>query len=83
MNTLLMMILLFMVVVAINSAAVYSQKRYKFYTHIFGRYDWQAHVVLLSFIWFAFLFALIFIHLPIKPLPQELRPLGVVITTRA
>lgn len=79
MNTLLQMTLQFAIVVAVNSSAVYAQRRYKLYTRVFGRYDWQAHVILLSVIWLAFLLALIFIQLPIWQLPPTLRLVGIVV----
>lgn len=79
MNALLQMTLLFVVVVAINSVAVYTQRQRKLYTRLFGRYDWHAHVILLLVIWLVFLLALIFIKLPIWQLPSTLHPVGIVI----
>lgn len=81
MNALLQITLLFTAVVAINSVAVYAQRRFKLYTKLFGKYDWSAHVILLSVIWTAFLLALIFIQPPNWKLPSVFRPLGVAAAT--
>lgn len=67
-------VFLFIIMVAINSAAVYVQRRYKLYTRVFGTNDWTAHVILLSIIWTFFILGLIFIKPPVWSLPTALRP---------
>ena len=72
--------LLFIVVVAINSVAVYIQRRYKTYTKLFGRYNWMAHVILLSVIWGAFLLGLVYLRPPEWQLPSWLHSVGLLVS---
>lgn len=78
MRSLVALTLLFIAVVAINSIAVYSQRRFKFYTRLFGKYDWAAHVLLLTIIWVGFLLAVVVAKPASWSLPSILRPLGIV-----
>ena len=72
--------ILFISATGVNSIAVYAQRRYKLYTRWFGRYDWAAHVVLLSVVWAVFLFAIFFQNqLPVWRMPSILRPLGIIV----
>lgn len=70
---------LFIAVVIINSVAVYLQRRFKLYTQLFGRYDWAAHVILLSIIWTVFILGLILIKPPVWKSPAGLWPLGALV----
>lgn len=69
--------LLFILVVAINSVAVYLQRRFKTYSRLFGRYDWAVHIIVLSIIWGLFISGLILIRPPIWKLSATLHPLSV------
>ena len=70
--------LLFLAVATVNSVAVYAQRKFKFYTRLFGKHDWGAHVLLLTIIWIAFLFAIILLQPPDWTLPNKLRLPGIV-----
>ncbi len=77
--SLLQVTLFFIVVVAINSAAVYAQRRYRLYTRLLGRHNWHVHVILLSVIWAAFLIALFLMRPPSWKLSPVLRPFGIAV----
>ena len=78
MRNLVALTLLFIAVVIINSVAVYAQRRFKFYSRLFGKYDWAIHAILLTIIWIGFLLAVVLAKLPNWSLPSTLRPLGIV-----
>lgn len=77
------------VAIAVNCAAVWAQKRHRFYDRRFGRYAWPAHIALLVVVWggaVALIVVLVYAGPEVSwPLPQWVRlpglAVGVVATT--
>jgi protein-S-isoprenylcysteine O-methyltransferase Ste14 len=77
------------VAIAVNCAAVWAQKRHRFYDRRFGRYAWPAHIALLVLVWGAAIAAIVALVVvgpePSWPLPHWVRlpglAVGVVATT--
>lgn len=77
------------VAIAVNCAAVWAQKRRRFYDRRFGRHAWTAHIVLLVVVWgaaVAAIVALVLVGPELRwPLPTWVRlpglAIGVIATT--
>lgn len=82
-------ILALAVAIAVNSVAVWAQKRHRFYDRYFGRYAWPAHIALLVLVWGATIALVVVLVVvgpePSVPLPQWVRlpglAVGVIATT--
>jgi protein-S-isoprenylcysteine O-methyltransferase Ste14 len=73
--------------IAINSLAVWAQKRHRFHDRVFGRGAWPAHIALLVVVWstaIALIVVLGVVGPEVSwPLPTWVRPLGLVVTVAA
>jgi protein-S-isoprenylcysteine O-methyltransferase Ste14 len=78
MNSLVTLTLIYVAAVFINSVLVFSQRHYRLYDKLFGRYGRNAHVVLLIATWGVAITALFVIEPPLIGLPKWLHFIAII-----